>query len=239
MKKLVKEAVTRILLSSSDPKVLELQFERLLRLSHDVHDELRRVRARETQMPPMQSLDGQHTLGVWVLHPQPPWQQLPFEPSGIVGMISDEECRGPTIHRSVLCGCRGGCRAGSVAGPFHPSHSEGTHTEPAFPRKEAACVRRFHLAVEWMDQHLPPLRVRRTIRIFASCSIDTHGLAQGDMIVQRRKIIDHDGNQALAAMTWDAGPIEFLYVDCDRTFAANKAWHRYWSGHSSRTAQSS
>jgi len=51
------------------------------------------------------------------------------------------------------------------------------------------------------------------------------------LAVQRVKITDYDGNEALPLLNWSDGPIEIVYVDCGRTFEANQAWYnslRQW-----------
>src|SRR5262249_47279108 len=44
--------------------------------------------------------------------------------------------------------------------------------------------------------------------------------------VAQRKIVDYEGNEALAPLTWEHGAVELMYVDCGRTFEVNDAWWR-------------
>jgi hypothetical protein len=50
-----------------------------------------------------------------------------------------------------------------------------------------------------------------------------------DIIVQRRKICDYDGNEDLPTLEWHGGPIEVLVVDCGRSLAVNEAWWTIFS----------
>jgi hypothetical protein len=45
--------------------------------------------------------------------------------------------------------------------------------------------------------------------------------------VQPAKLTDYDGNEHVDQFSWGDDAIEFLYVDCGRTMAANDAWYKY------------
>lgn len=224
MKRFLKNAVRRILSSSSDARVLQSRYDGLLRLSLDVHDELRRVRARETHLPPVRSLDGQETLGVWVLHPHAPWRKLPFEPADIPGMISPEECRYYEYIGRFFSGVGEAVELGPWLGRSTHYIVKGLKPNPRFQGKKLHVFDDFVWRSAWMDRHLHSSARPRNHQDFQFLFDQYAGSLQADMIVQRRKITDHDGNECLPPMTWD-DPIEFLYVDCGRTFAANEAWY--------------
>jgi hypothetical protein len=225
MNKFVERSMRRLLLNSRDPEVLASRYERLLRASRDVHDELRRTRARDTQVPRIQSVDGQDTLGVWVLHPQPPWQRLPVEPSGIPGMVSDEECQYYEFIGRFFAGVGETVELGPWLGRSTHHILKGLTSNPHFHGKRLHVFDDFVWRSSWMDRHPLGTSCPSNHEDFRYLFDQYTASLQEHITTQRRKFGDYDGNEAVAALTWDAGPIEFLYVDCGRTYATNEGWY--------------
>ena len=55
------------------------------------------------------------------------------------------------------------------------------------------------------------------------------GDLMNNIIVERRKICDYDGNEHLPTLEWHGGVIEMLVVDCGRSLAVNEAWWAIFS----------
>jgi hypothetical protein len=89
----------------------------------------------------------------------------------------------------------------------------------------------FTWRTSWMDKWLvgtniiPPGNHASFQQIFES----QLGDLMKDIIVQRRKICDYDGNENLPTLEWHGGPIEVLVVDCGRSLAVNEAWWTIFS----------
>jgi hypothetical protein len=47
----------------------------------------------------------------------------------------------------------------------------------------------------------------------------------------RARIALYDGNDAVAPLSWNFGPIEMAFIDCGRTIEANEAWYNVLRPH--------
>ena len=47
---------------------------------------------------------------------------------------------------------------------------------------------------------------------------------------EKRKVTTYPENEDVPQLVWSGDPVEFIYVDCGRTYEVNEAWYKIFSG---------
>jgi hypothetical protein len=100
----------------------------------------------------------------------------------------------------------------------------GLRSSPCFTRQKLHVFDDFVWRPDWMDAYVHPDERLPRHANFQPLFEKYAGDLSAEMIVQRGRISDYDGNESLESIDYNAGPIELLFVDCGRTVAANEAW---------------
>lgn len=225
LKKMVGAGLRRFATAGGTPQALEMRYDKLVGLSQLVGDELRRERSKGISLPVISSFDGQEALRTSIMAPNAPWMRVPIETVAVPGMISDEECRYYTYIGRFHTGAGEAVELGPWLGRSTHYILNGLRPNPHFRGKRLHVFDDFVWRPSWMDNHVGETERLQNHQEFRFLFEKYTAAIAGDLLVERRKIIDYDGNEHLPALEWKGGPVEVLYVDCGRTFAVNDRWY--------------
>lgn len=158
-------------------------------------------------------------LARWV----PPWRWVRPPACGIPGMISVEECKYYAWLGRFFTGAGEVIELGPWLGRSTVHIVTGLRRSRPFRGRKLHVVDDFVWRSSWMDRHYPgsPPADGECFRPL----FERHAEAVlGDVAVAQQRICEAEGNGHVPALSWSAGPIELLYVDCGRTLEVNEAW---------------
>jgi hypothetical protein len=214
--------------STIDKVELESVLTRLNDLVVQAQDTKRRIAAEATTLPhAIFSYDRKDHLSISVKSKHSPWLNTAPRRMDTPSMISREEEQYYAYIGRFYQGIGFAVELGPWLGASTRHIVESLAKNPYFSGKRLYVFDDFVWRASWMDQHVSEaerLPNQTSFRhLFDKYTCDIADLLR----VERVKITDHDGNEALPLLSWNAqNPIEFLYVDCGRTIEANAAWYK-------------
>jgi hypothetical protein len=224
MGRIVFKCVSKLLLSMSDAKRLQVVSHALTRLNNEVSDRIRHLESRKRQLPAIYSYDGAHKLKVCVLERKTPWGTLEIEQPQIPGMITEEECRYYSYIGQFYSGSGELVELGPWLGKSTLCILNGLGGNPIFKSRRLYVFDDFVWRPSWMNDKVTPAERLGNHQDFRFLFERYTAPFRDKMVVTKSRIEPYDGNQHVPPLEWDRGPIEILYVDCGRTFSVNQAW---------------
>jgi hypothetical protein len=217
--------LTRRLLRPLGASQLEVLGRSASRFVNEVNREIRRKNFGAQKIESLASFDGLETLRSFVLEDRPPWSLLAVEPSTIPGMVSDEERQYYRYIGRFYSGRGAVIELGPWLGCSTFEIVSGMIGNPNFSDKKLHVYDDFIWRPDWMNPHVPEaLRLNEYQDFQFLFEKYTRSISRY-LAVEKRKIVAYNGNESLPQITWDNGPVEFIYADCGRTFVANEGWY--------------
>jgi hypothetical protein len=218
--------LTRKLLQPLGSDQLEVLGRNAARFVNEVNREIRRKNFSGQKIDGITSFDGLETLTSFVLEDRPPWSLIAVESSTIPGMLTHEERQYYRYIGRFYCGLGSVVELGPWLGCSTLAIVSGIIGNSNFADKKLQVYDDFVWRPDWMDQHVPEALRLSAYQDFQFLFEKYTEPISTYLAVNKRKIVAFDGNEGLPQLTWDNGPIEFIYADCGRTFAANEGWYR-------------
>jgi hypothetical protein len=213
----------RLLALSNRPEVLTLRSSELTRLVNAIDAKLRKLDARDLELPQIRNVDGQPLVSC-VMGKSPPWSGEILPKCQTPGMVTDEECQYYVYMGRFYTGVGEVVELGPWLGRSTFYIVDGLSKNPHFAGKRLAVYDDFVWRSSWMDAFVPNECGNHADFRYL---FEKHSQPIRDKLdVHKRKITTYDGNDSVEQLRWDGRPIEMIYVDCGRTFEANEAW---WS----------
>jgi hypothetical protein len=175
----------------------------------------------------IRSFDRQSELQVSVMSSTAPWLRLKPAQCHTPAMISTEEAKYYTYIGAFYEGIGCAVELGPWLGASTQHIVRSLAGNPNFSGKLLYVVDDFIWREDWMngyvadDEKLPNHSSFR--HLFDKYTSEVQHL----LSVQQAKITNYYGNEKVDQFRWGGDAIEFLYVDCGRTIAANDAWYEY------------
>jgi hypothetical protein len=191
--------------------------------------EIRRKKAGSQVVADITSFDGAEKLRPYVWEDHPPWSDIGVEPSRIPGMVSEEERQYYSYIGRFYSGKGMAIELGPWLGRSTASIVNGLIRNPRFDGKKLHVYDDFVWRARWMNDHLSKTEQLQDHQDFQFLFEKYTESIHRHLIVEKRKIISHDGNEDLPQLSWDKGPIEIMYIDCGRSFEANQAWYNIFA----------
>jgi len=212
-----------IVTSSNRVETLRRRSNGLARLLNAVEAKVRVVENQGREFPQIRSVDGEHNLKACIRQSPALWSSIALVDCPTPGMLTREECEYYSYIGQFFSGIGEVVELGPWLGrsTFYILH--GLSTNPNFTKK-LHVYDDFVWRSSWMDQHVPESQRLPNHQDFQFLFEKFSGTLLGRARVQRRKFVDYDGNSDVEQLLWDGSPVEFIYVDCGRTFEANEAW---------------
>jgi hypothetical protein len=217
----------RRLSSTSDDSSISRTIQGLEALLLEAQDLERSSDARKRRISAdLTSFDGMLRLDTSVMSPNPPWRARAVERIDTPAMISNEEAR----YYDFIGAFYGGLGRALELGPWLGASTQyivrGLSKNPRFIRERLHVVDDFVWRAAWMNQHVRPDERLPDHTSFRHLFDKYTGHIQDQLAIQHAKLTTYDGNENVPQFSWQRDPIEFLYVDCGRTWDANEAWYR-------------
>jgi hypothetical protein len=213
--------------STIDKVELESTLTRLNDLVVQAQDTKRRIAAESAALPPIFSYDRKDHLSISVMSKSSPWLNTVPKRIDTPSMITREEEQYYEYIGRFYEGIGCAVELGPWLGASTHHIVESLAKNPYFSSKRLHVVDDFVWRTSWMDQHVSePERLPNHANFRHLFDQYTSDIADR-LRVERAKITDYDGNEALPLLSWNVlDPIEFLYVDCGRTIEVNVAWYK-------------
>lgn len=178
------------------------------------------TRIRELEANPA---PGRDYLQPSIRKKRTPWSGIITPECDIPGMITSEECQYYSYIGQFYKGAGEVVELGPWLGrsTFYILH--GLERNPRFTRK-LHVYDDFTWRSDWMDDKVPENERYPHHADFMPLFGKYTQSFRDKINVHKRKIVTYDGNDNIEQLTWDGKPIEIMYIDCGRTFAANEAW---------------
>ena len=141
-------------------------------------------------------------------------------------MISHEEAQYYDFIGAFYEGIGRALELGSWLGGSTQYIVRGLTTNPRFSGQRLHVVDDFIWRASWMNSYVADDEKLPNNASFRQFFEKYTKHIQDLLIVQEAKLMDYDGNESLPQFTWCRDPIEFLYVDCGRSWDVNQAWFR-------------
>ncbi|MEL6897348.1 MAG: hypothetical protein AAFP90_14695, partial [Planctomycetota bacterium] len=215
------------IMPSSQARRIEDELQRMLIRSQEIQRQYQASQAGELDVE-IRDHQGRQ-LGVSVLEASAPWSTLQPPETDIPGMLTlaEQQYYGyiTQFYRST----------GSIVeiGPWMGLSTlliaRGLMENPHFrdtPNARLNVFDDFVWRSSWMDKWFEKenLALPANHESFQSLFEGYTKEVADRLHVQRRKVVDYDGNESLPAIEWTDGPIEIIIVDCGRTLEVNDAW---------------
>jgi hypothetical protein len=222
------------ILSLSSTSWIDRFSDELLRIRVSIQEILRQREAREQfiVLPEIFSTKGDKLVRS-ILESNAPWDGIEVPRCDIPGMLTDSEKKYYCYITAFYSGWGEIVELGPWLGLSTFFVGSSLLTNSNFIDRKLYVFDDFTWRTSWMDKWLvgtdivSPGNHASFQQIFES----QLGDLMKNIIVERRKICDYDGNEDLPTLDWHGGPIELLVVDCGRSLAVNDAW---WTIFSSR-----
>jgi hypothetical protein len=216
-----------------DPRRLAHGRDRILQIAVLLDDRIRRVSGRSGSVPEIRSYDGRSTVSISICERNPPWSGRQVAEVEMPGMVTLEERQYYDYLGSFYSGRGEVVELGPWLGLSTLAIWGGLHSNPHFARRKLHVFDDFVWRSSWMDKwltekHPVPQRPRHHDSFLPLFDHYTQAI-RDDLIVERRQIAPYDGNEALPPLSWPAGAVEMLFVDCGRTFEVNESWFKVFS----------
>jgi hypothetical protein len=213
-------------------RALERAADEALRLRHGMHRELRRRQGqrRPEIEPPIVSMTGER-LRRAVRAGSPPWSTVRLRELAIPGMLAPEERQ----YYDYVCGFYSGVgevvELGCWLGLSTAHIVRGLDETTGFRDRRLNVFDDFVWRSEWMDPclHGTGIRSPRNHESFLELFQAQVRPFEDRLRIQRGRLAEFDGNEALPLVSWSGSPIEMIFVDCGRGLAVNEAWWRIFS----------
>ena len=228
---MLRRLAERFLTLSRDPKVLGRISDSLTRVTHAVDAKLRSVAAGERALPEIWSFDRQRRIAPCVRQEPTPWARNVLPECATPGMISREECEYYTYIGQFYGGAGELVELGPWLGRSTFYILQGLADNPNFTGKKKVHVYDdFVWRASWMNTSMPSGEQLPNYADFTFLFDRYAAGLESRLSVEKRKITDFDGNEGVEQLVWTGKPVEMIYVDCGRTFAANEGWWEIFSG---------
>jgi hypothetical protein len=218
----------RLFAFASGKRALEKRIDRLEAQLLDAEDRRRAAVACGRKLArKIKSFDGKSQLQVSVMSSRAPWLTLTPERCQTPAMISIEEMQYYSYIGAFYEGIGHAVELGPWLGASTQYIVRGLAGNPNFANRQLYVIDDFIWRAEWMNSYVSDddkLPNHASFRhLFDKYTSEICHL----LSVKQAKLTDYDGNERVEPFSWDEGLIEFLYVDCGRTIAANEAWYEY------------
>jgi len=210
---------------SKDLKELELLYDGLMKHVNEMSGKIRQFVTGTQGIPAILSFDSKNKLGISVLENKAPWIDKTLEAAPIPGMISAEECKYYNYIGQFYSGKYEIVELGPWVGRSTFYILKGLLDNPNFDKKKIYVYDDFVWRSSWMNGRInePEPDNHQDFQFI----FDRYMAPFKDyMLVEKRKIINHDGNDDVPFLVWNGKPIEMLYVDIGRDFDVNEAWYK-------------
>jgi hypothetical protein len=165
-----------------------------------------------------------------VLQDKTPWSSVVLEECEIPGMISRETCQYYSYIGQFYSGKGEVVELGPWLGRSTFYILQGLIPNSNFSGKKLHIYDDFVWRASWMDDKVSQEERLDNHQDFLYI-FDKYTVSVKDYIIaKKRKITDYDGNEDVPQLVWNGGPVEIIYVDCGRTYEANEAWYKIFSG---------
>ena len=218
------EIVRRRLCNTEDLDRLERRRNFLQSLLVSVEDQMRALRGKERHSITRRIPRGSQVIPVSVLERTPPWAAERVETRNIPGMVTDEEIQYYLWLGSLYTGLGHAVELGPWLGRSTTFILDGLKRSSHFKGRRLFAYDDFVWRASFMNDYVPSAERLAEgadfLPIFQRYTSDYR-----DMIhVEACRILLEDRNQHVPPLAWDKGPVEFLFVDCGRTYLGNHAW---------------
>jgi hypothetical protein len=214
--------------SSVDPQAVQETIDQLEIQLIDTQD-LRRAAVAHLRnfVPQTTSFDGTSRLHVSVMSCSAPWLSTRPAQCQTPAMISREEAQYYSYIGAFYEGIGRAVELGSWLGASTRHIVQSLAGNPNFNGERLYVVDDFVWRAEWMNGYVSDDEKLLNHASFRHLFDKYTGDIRHLLCVQEAKLTDYEGNEERDQFTWGADAIEFLYVDCGRTLAANEAWYNY------------
>lgn len=196
-----------------------------------LEDRIRQIKFSGRVIADGAASEGRPPLQTCLMEDPSPWTQQAriSDATAIPGMISEEEGQYYEYIGRLYRGLGEAIELGPWLGKSTRHIIRGLDKNPEFLGRQLHVFDDFVWRSSWMNRHIGDREqlpnhadFRHLFEKYA------HGIRQR-LAVTRGKIVDYDGNQELAQISWSGAPIEIMYIDCGRTLQVNEAWYRIFS----------
>jgi hypothetical protein len=179
----------------------------------------------------IKSFDGKSELFVSVMSPCAPWLSLTSEECETPAMISTEEGQYYSYIGAFYEGIGRAVELGPWLGASTQRIVRSLAGNPNFTGERLHVVDDFIWRAEWMNAYVSDEEKLPNHASFRHLFDKYTSEVQHLLSVQQAKLTNYNGNENVDQFRWGEDAIEFLYVDCGRTMAANDAWYDYLRPH--------
>jgi hypothetical protein len=246
MKELIKKILLQNTSLETQSKIVQLLLQNLIDRNHhsnqlqkllsileksqvQTEDKIRKLESQKLKFTDRLNFRATSCLEPFVMQKKAPWLLSEIEPYSIPGMISDEEKQYYNYIGQFYSGKGEIVELGPWLGLSTRYIINGLIENHKFTAKKIYVYDDFIWRSSWMNKYVSldeQLENHQDFQfLFNKYSSDLQAYLQ----VEKRKIVDFDGNQNLPQLTWNNGAIELMYIDCGRTFEVNQAWYKIFS----------
>lgn len=211
-----------------DKRALQETIDRLEARLVDAHD-LQRTAAAcyRKSANTIKSFDGKSELQVCVMSSSAPWRSINPVQCHTPAMISAEEAQYYSYIGAFYEGIGEAVELGPWLGASTQHIVRSLADNPNFTGKRLHVVDDFIWRAGWMNDYVSDAEKLPNHASFRHLFDKYTSEIQHLISVQRAKLTDYEGNESVGQFNWGEDAIEFLYVDCGRTMAANDAWYKH------------
>jgi len=216
----------------TDAESVKSAADSLSRLLITAEGKLRQLRGQDSDqgLPRIISQDGAENLRCLVLQDRTPWSDVAVADNGIPGMLTHEE----TKYYSYIGRFFSGEGLAVEVGPWLGRSTEyilrSLLGNPRFTGQKLHVFDDF-IWRTWMERYYAKSDKPQEHQSFRFLFDRYMSAYQDDLVVQQRKVAEDVGNQDVARLSWNDGPIEMCFIDCGWLIEVNDGWYKVFVNH--------
>jgi hypothetical protein len=168
-------------------------------------------------------------LKAYLMEDHSPWTGWSVDAITMPGMITGEESQYYEYVGGLYQGRGEAIELGPWLGKSTRHIIRGLDKNPHFIGKQLHVFDDFVWRSAWMNRHFSDDQCPSNHSDFRDLFESYVFNIRSRLKLTKGKIVNHDGNETLPQIEWNAAPIEIMYIDCGRTFEVNEAWYRIFS----------
>ena len=208
--KLLKPLCQLLYKTTGDINKLKLLSDEVSRTNNEINNFIRKTEAETTQLPEISSWDKNSRLQTYVMSDTPPWKFQRIRQTEIPGMISIEERKYYSYIGKFYSGIGNVVEIGPWFGCSTFYILDGLLNNPSFSGKKLYVYDDF-VWREWMNSRYKGDEKFENHQDFKNMFDNNLKEYEDNIIVDKRKVITHNGNEEVPFIEWCVIPLK-LYM---------------------------